>query len=297
MFFERSILHNILPIIVFKSKEKALQMHISFRYVLWLCLLALCFSCAKRERVALTVDFSARPNWLYDFEVSVGGKVAMGDSVSHFSNALRCRLSGTGDSTDPAMLKVIVQSIDINESAQYKADAINMKHVLEDFEIAFSLREGFVGIDDSAALPAVKTAHWDLYRHFIKMLPLLPDGQVSEGFTWERQKQIPLPTNHGDAVGHLYQSFRFDSLTKAENGHRHAHLSWSFNYSVDTQKNDSLSLLDDMPHSGRGKGSAVLDVTAKTLREASVSFTIPEAGSSDLFKVEWQEEARIALKE
>ncbi len=270
-------------------------MHISAGRVCMCAAAALVVSCSTGDRVLLTVDFTTRESWNYDFSLSVGGRVTLGDSVSSFSNSLKCRLVGHGDTTDPSLLHVVTQDVSVESEAFDEDEAQDLTRLLETFTVSFSLSEGFVGFDDSVSIPIVKAGHWDLYRHFVKMLPLLPGGRVRPGFSWERHKQIPLPTNHGDALGQLYQSFRFDSLVTGANGHRDAHLSWSFSYAVDVHDADTAGLLDDMPHKGSGRGAAVLDIDRRILRTAAVEFSVPHTVSSSVFSVEWDEKVSIVL--
>jgi hypothetical protein len=270
-------------------------MELSAKHVLGLTCVALLAACANRDSVELGVDFTARDTWAYDFALSVGGRVTMGDSVSSYSNRLRCRLTGRGDSTDPSLVHVTTDSVSV-ETGLNEGESDELRRLLESFEISFSLREGIVGLGDSATIPIVKVGRRDLYRYFVKMLPLLPQGLVRPGFTWERQMDIPLTSQDGDgALWHLYESFRFDSLASVGTGGRKAYVSWLFSYAADAGSADTGGLPDDTPSRGRGTGNAVLDVDRKMLEEAGVESIVPESPASDVFSIEWEEKASIRL--
>ncbi|MBD3391904.1 MAG: hypothetical protein GF418_07540 [Chitinivibrionales bacterium] len=270
-------------------------MTISARHFACLTAIGLLSACAQRERVSLSVDFTARDEWHYDFALTVGGRVSLGDSVSSFGNTMRCRLVGRGDTTDPTLVHATTRDVSLESALLREDEAADVRRRLEVFDISYSLRDGFAGLPDSTPVPVVGAGHGELYRHFFKMMPLLPDGRVRPGFSWEREKKLPIPTKHGDAIGHVYRSFTFDSLRRAENGHRLAYLSWSLSYALDPQDVDTSGFLDDMPRKGKGAGSAVLDVDDKALLRARVEFTVPQGGQEGVFSIDWQEHASIVL--
>jgi len=273
-------------------------MKIWVRHAWCVAAVPLVMSCARREPVTLTVDFTTRDSWVYEFNVSVGGKVAMRDSTAACAHAIHGRLTGIPDTADPSALTVTTGDVVLESSMLDEDEKENMRRLLDNFTISFSLRNGLNDMSDSLKTPLMPAGQWDLYRHFAKMLPVLPEGRVRPGYTWERHAQVPLPTSHGDAVGHLYQSFRFDSLTgRAPDHGRYAHLSWQFSYAIETGHTDTAGLLDEIPHTGSGAGSATVDVDAKSLREAAVEFTIPQDSKSDVFSIEWNEKAWIKIVE
>jgi hypothetical protein len=269
-------------------------MKISSGIAAGITLAALMASCVNNEKVVLSVDFSTRPSWDYDFSASVGGRVVMGDSVSAFSHVLGCRLSGKSEPANPFILAVTAGNVSLESSMFDEAEKQNVVEMLDGYQLTFSLREGFASFDDSVPLPVVRAGQWDLYRHFAKMIPVLPEGKIRPGFTWERHRQIPLPTTQGDAVGHLYQSFRFDSLTAGSTG-RLACVSWKFSYTVEVGNADTAGIINDMPHKGHGTGAALIGVDEKSLREAGVEFVIPQGSASDPFSIEWKESASIKV--
>jgi hypothetical protein len=252
-------------------------------------------ACSDPDRVSLTVDFAARPEWKYDCSVRLGGRVSLGDSATAFTQTLTCTLAGTSVAADPSVLYISATGVAIGSPAFDEEEIAYMTGLLEDTRVSFSLKEGLRDEGDTTLMRFARAGQWDLYRHFAKLLPILPQRPVSPGFTWERQKQIPLFTNQGDAVGHLYRSFRFDSLGMSDHDTRLAYLSWEFMYLIDAHGVDTASLIDDLPHKGSGTGAAVLDIDRKMLLEASARFAMPLGQASNAWGIEFSEEVSMKL--
>lgn len=258
--------------------------------------LVIVVSCGRRQKVLIEVDFSARGSWLYDFNGYVGGRAVLSDRVHTFSSNVYCLLSGKGKVEDPSFMKVAVDSVDVSSEHLNDSDMENIEKRLLGTTISFSLKDGILGGADSIRVPSVSVGGWDLYRHFVKLLPILPKGRVCPGHTWDRTSDFPLEMSQGSAIGHVYQTFSFDSLFFRKDRNRCANISWSFSYSVEAKDIDTAGMLDDLPKKGTGTGNAVIDINGKSLISAEIEFTIPQ-DSSEVFQVSWEERASLALRE
>jgi hypothetical protein len=254
------------------------------------------YSCGNRP-VVLSVDFNSRPEWNYSMGVTIGGRIRVGDSTTTVEQSLKCGLSGTAVKGEPSALNVFTRDVTLESSMLDPVEKQQILNALDSLNLTFSLGDGFAGVGDSTVVPSVEAGQWGLYRQFARMIPVLPNGKVRPGFSWDRHSQLPISTTQGDASGSVYQSFTFDSLVKLESGRRLAFLSWKFSYTVEPLRDDTAGLLDEMPHKGSGNGAAVMDVDGKYLVKASVGFAVPQGPSSDPYSIEWNETAFIELVE
>jgi hypothetical protein len=239
------------------------------------------------------VDFTGRDLWRYSFTVEVGGEAELPDSAHSFTDTLRCRLTGTSSAEAPHSLAVRATDVSLKSALLDDIETLCMQMRLQETALSISLNEGFVAVDSGIGA-AVPLGTWDLYRHFVKVLPVLPAAKARPGFQWDRQTTLPLHTDHGDATAQLYQSFSFDSLTRRARGANHAYLSWDFSYTVDPVLVDTAGLLDDLPRKGTGKGQAVIDVVSKALIRAEAKFTVAP-NPADPARVAWHERAEMVL--
>lgn len=259
----------------------------------------LCFSlvifeaCHKDSAVTLAVDFTSRDCWNYEFSFDVGGNFSWNDSVSNLTSTVRCILTGHG-SDESDHLDVKVKKVSITSNILDEAEIENITEQIKNAEYTIFLHDGFPTLDDSVIIPAAGFGEWDLYRQLVKVVPSLPEEPVRPGFSWERERQIPLATSHGAVTCNVYLSFTFDSLRTLSENRQEACISWLFRYTIDHKELDTASLIDELPLSGKGRGTAVLDVAAKSLVSAGMVFKTPVCALSDL-SVSWEEKASLVL--
>jgi hypothetical protein len=160
----------------------------------------------------------------------------------------------------------------------------------ENLVLFFSPKEGAVEAVDTALPPLLTVGGWDLYRSFARVLPVLPESPVAAGSSWDRTRSFPLETTFGNATGMLYQSFTLDSVFSADSS-RYACLSWRFTYRIQP---DSTGVLDSLPLSGSGNGTAVIDMTGRRMIKAHAVFEVPPRQKA-LQKISWQETVHIEL--
>lgn len=248
-------------------------------------------SCGRRKPVSLEVDFTARELWPYRLAAVVGGSARLPDSALSFADTLEARLSGRATG-DPQTLRVTAHGVGLRSSAMDPVEIVAVRERLEGAELTVSLREGFVAMDSAAGRAPLRAGKWDLYRHLVRMLPVLPKPKARPGFTWDREARLPLHTHHGPASARLYQAFSFDSVHNTPDGSRLAHLSWQFRYTLDPS--DTTGHLDRLPGKGTGSGSAVIDLDGRVLRRAAARLTVPPS-ENDPLGIAWHEEAEMIL--
>jgi hypothetical protein len=134
---------------------------------------------------------------------------------------------------------------------------------------------------------------WDLYRTFVRLIPSIPQSSVRPGSSWERERLLPLHSALGCGVGHLYQTFVYDSLTKTK-GERIAHVSWKFRYQIEILKPDSALTIEQNSQSGRGSGVARFALDERALRFAAIDFQtdVPLPSRQG---IQWHEHAEMTL--
>jgi hypothetical protein len=252
-----------------------------------LALLAVSF-CGKQETIGLTVDFSSQREWRYTLAVDLRGTISTADSQRAFSSNARCWLIGSPVAGKPAMLHVRACSVSIATPLLSDAEKTNLVRQCNGTQFTVNVGKGTISPDDTADMPLVKIGEWDLYKDVAKVLPALPQGRVRKGFSWEREKQIPLETKHGAAVGHLFQSFTLDSISLD----RRAIVTWKFTYGVEAKSADTAGYLGDVPAKGNGEGNALLNIGTKTLEKAAIHFSVPSTRQGKI-KISWNEDIEL----
>jgi hypothetical protein len=229
--------------------------------------------CTRSERVRLELDFSAQPKWCYHMEV----RVVVGDSSAGQptgSNAARSLLCLHPVTAEPGHVQLAFNDLTIESNIMSTAEAEHVRWSLSDKQIRFRLAEGMLTPVDTTLLSEMQFGGWDLHRTLLRTIPPLPLAAVAVGERWEREHVLPLQSALGPAEAHLYQVFTLDSVGVSPDGVRLASLSWTFTYRV-RQLDDTLPPAPQAFRSGAGAGQAVIDLTARALREAAVTFRVP----------------------
>ncbi len=269
-------------------------------YRIMTCLLALSVpyllsSCgADRDAVKLSVDFNKAETWKYDFSCTINGNFDWPDSSAVLSSRLDCRLVGHRTPNGaPGELEVSATDVNVSSGFLDTSELQNIRKQVAGTHMKIRFN-GKVPIPaDTVSLPVFGLGEWDIYRQLIKVAPTLPEGRVHPGYSWEREREMPLETSFGKADCSLYQSFRFDSLFY-EGKERYAALSWKFKYSVNPPRGDSSNITARLPQSGSGTGRAVLDIDGSRVLSAEIDFMTPQASFKDM-NVRWEERIRMML--
>jgi hypothetical protein len=248
--------------------------------------------CGQRGLVGLTVDFSSQREWRYTLSVDLRGTIATPDTQRDFSSNAGCRLIGSPVPGQYAMLHVRACSVDIAMPLLSDAEKNNLIRQCNNVQFTLNLDKGSITPDDPDDLPLVKIGEWDLYKDMAKVLPALPRGMVRKGFSWDREKQMPIETKHGSGVGHLFQSFTLDSIFIDPKGSRMAIVTWKFTYGVEVKSVDSAGRFGDVPVKGGGQGNALLNISGKTLEKASIHFSVPSTKQGKI-KISWEEDIKL----
>jgi len=193
-----------------------------------------------------------------------------------------------GNTKNKAMFHAIVAFAKFNSTILGKDELDNLTQQAREVKLLCDLGKATIVPDGSTDLPLIRIGEWDVFTDLLKALPALPNMNVKKGASWDREKTIPLDTRQGKATGHMYQSFKLDSIYLSPKKHILAHILWDFTYQIDIHDRDSLKILDRMPSRGVGKGQAFFDVTEKRLDFARASFSVPQANEG-LYKISWNE--------
>jgi hypothetical protein len=247
--------------------------------------------CGRPRPVSLQVDFTTRELWPYRLTAVVGGSARLPDSSLSFADTVHTLLRGR-PAADARTLVLGAHDVQLRSSAMDPVESEAIRHRLEGTELTVSLREGFVTVDSSSVQPPLPPGKLDLYRHLVRVLPVLPRPKARPGFSWDREIRLPLRTNHGPATAHLYQAFTFDSVHTGAEGTRQAHLSWRFRYTI--LPADTTGELDRVPRRGTGNGSAIIDLDGRFLRHAAARLLVPPR-DNDPVGIAWREEVTLSL--
>ncbi len=275
----------------FKKKDRMVRINKTAAALL--AALILFGGCENGRSVRLSLDFSKRSQWRYSLHATIGGTIVSADTQRTFTSAAACSLSGSPDPKSPAVLHVAVAGVSVSSDILGPDEIENLKDQAKGVRLTCALDRGIIAPDDSSAMPLVRIGEWDLYKDLAKTIPALPAIAVRAGSTWDRERTIPLDTKLGAAVGHLYQTFWLDSIYAGGTGILAA-LSWKFTYRVEFRNRRSVGLLDSIPSVGSGTGSAIVNVTRKTLDRASIHFEVP-AATQGSFRISWKEDIILQL--
>ncbi|NLE00104.1 MAG: hypothetical protein GX640_09525 [Fibrobacter sp.] len=267
-----------------------------FRIALYLlaALHLLLFSC--RERVSIHLDFSQASTWRYLLGVDINGSLYADDSLREFSSSLRTYLQGNISAHDQNSIYFLTDQPRISSDFLNDIEKKNLELELEHVKLLISPKEGALYTPDNHTLPAINIGEWDLLRNFTKVLPVLPENKVSPGERWEREREFPLETKYGDAIGHLYQVFKFDSLFSLDSSTEFAALSWIYSYKIEMRSYDSIAQSLNIPLSGNGEGTAVIDLKQHKIRKAHVRFDSEPTGGNQS-EIKWNETIHLEIVE
>ncbi|MBD3422427.1 MAG: hypothetical protein GF398_20120 [Chitinivibrionales bacterium] len=252
-------------------------------------------NCTRRESISLDVDFSTRPQWQYEAGIRISGTIESRDSLQVYSGSAGCVLTGSQRDEHADQLNITASKIKIKADFLDSTEVEHLTRQLQNARLYFALRAGTIATPDSTELPVLMIGEWDFYRSFSKVVPTLPGGKVRIGSKWDREKPIPLKTRHGDAVGHLYQTYVLDTIFTKDKI-EFAVINWDFVYKIEPTQTDSLDLIRRLPLSGKGSGRATINVTGNYLLDAQVLFeVVPQVDSP--VKAGWKELVQIRLKD
>jgi hypothetical protein len=264
------------------------------------CVTAICLFLAPLcthvpKSVTLQADFSAQQHWKYRMHVQINGNFLHNDSAANFSNTAQCLLTGSPVASQPSSLIFSLSNVSIASSVIDSAEILNLEKQFENLQMVYFGSSGELAPVDTATVPIVHIGGWDLYHTMARLVPALPQQAVQVGAQWERERQIPLASTVSKGIGHLYQSFRLDSLSSSAGGNQDAYLSWKFSYRIEYIGKPSSPVADDIPLLGNGTGNAIFNVTGKYLVKAEVAFKV-ERNKQSALGMTWSEHATLTLE-
>jgi hypothetical protein len=234
----------------------------------------------------LTIDYSGAKRCVYLAEYTSQGTFQQKGTVSTKSTSLRCILALARKNQKQLTISVDSAAVvsDIFDEAMKK----NVRESILKSGYILTITHGYPVMDTSAPSPVATYPALDLYRQLSKLLPALPEQAVKPGFTWERTMTMPLPTERGTVSCETYRSYTFKKIHGDT-----AIVTWQYSYAAN-KKTDNADLVKEIPVSGKGNGTAVLDIQNHTLLSASMDFTTPVAHIGDV-TVTWTERAEFEL--
>jgi hypothetical protein len=258
------------------------------------CLLACAAICApiptvaKTNPLALKLDYTTRPQWRYAIDYTSQGVFSHKDSSTTKSTRVNCLCTGT--KAKPGRLVFKIDSLAIASDVFSDSVRLKVMNQLASAEYSLSLINGYPSVDTAAILPAGGFTEWDLYRQLARLMPLLPKNPVQPGFKWERTVVVKMRTAAGIVPCEVFCAYTFEKQQGDS-----AFLSWKFRYAASAKAPAAEALRHEIPVSGSGTCSAVLDMKNSCILSSEMDFTTPVATIGDE-KVTWHEHATFQLK-
>ena len=229
--------------------------------------------------------------------VDIKGTVVVGDSMQNFSSGLRTYLKGRIAAHVSNTVTFSTEEARVTSDFLNDQECYNLEHQFNQVTLSFAPKEGALYLTDTIPVPVISIGGWDLFRNFARVLPILPEHQVQEGEKWDRERQFPVETSHGSAIGHLYQSFTFDSLVTPDSASLYAAVSWLFSYRIEPVEPDSSGALKKLPLEGNGTGVAQIDLNKKRLKMAHAVFEASSKRGTSAPVIGWNETIHLEYLE
>jgi hypothetical protein len=258
---------------------------------------ALCAGCSRQGSYDLTLDFTGAPAWRYSLDATVRGSITAESVTRAFTSGARCTLLCSVDAKDAKRNNLVRCRVPFARFSSTILDIAELENLAlqsREVKLTFDTRNASIAADDTASLPLIRIGEWDVFKDLAKTIPVLPKMRVSPGATWDRERSLPLDIRQGAAVGHLLQSFRLDSIVPGAQGGRVAVVGWHFTYNVEMRGPDASGVLSRMPSSGKGRGTARIDLDRKSLQSASMEFSVA-APASGAYRISWDEDIALNL--
>jgi len=237
--------------------------------------------CGGRERARIEIDFSKAAEWRYMLGADIYGTPTSADSGQYFSGSLRAYLQGLpGDASVGPLLCGLT---DVNIVAPFLSEEERGDILRRLSELRVAVSESGVTLSDTSGIPGVLSGGWDIIRSPARVIPAMPNADMTVGSSWEREQRFPLNIPQGEAEGLMYQLYTLDSLFRNNAGIRVAAISWVFSYRVAMNENKEDGKRRFMyPLSGSGRGNAELDMARKKLIKSQATFQVTHSGMTGM---------------
>jgi hypothetical protein len=237
--------------------------------------------CARREKARIEIDFSKAAEWRYMLGADIYGASTVADTGQYFSGSLRAYLQGLPGSAETGPLRCGFADVNLIASFLTEEERSDMVRRLSELRVTVS--ENGVTLSDTVGIPGVISGGWDILRAPARVIPAMPNADMSVGSSWEREQRFPLYIPNGEAEGLMYQLYTLDSLYRNDAGIRVAAISWVFSYRVATKEDKDEGQRKRMyPLSGSGRGNAELDLARKKLIKSQATFQVTHSGMTGM---------------
>lgn len=270
--------------------QKGISMN---RLIIFPCLVlsVISFSFAKKAKVSLGLDYAAQKNWVYAIDYQSECIFDQDSETLSKKTSIQCDIAGiVSDKKDNLVFKA--KNISIKSGLFTDSSKTNIHNKLSKAKYSLALVNGHPFIDTTTNFSKEGLPEWDLYMKFAKLLPEMPQQSVKKGFTWERTATLPVKSVHGMVSCEVFRQYTIDRFSPRKDT---AYVSWLFRYAVDKNVISDSDMLKHMPVAGKGKGSAVIDITNKFIISADMKFETPVAEVGTI-KVKWNETASLKYK-
>ena len=231
--------------------------------------------CGPRERALIEIDFADAAEWRYLFGVDIYGEPFGTDSGRNFAGSLRAYLCGL-PSEAGGTLRAGLEDVIFIATFLPEEERGEIERRLSALQVTAS-EEGIV-LSDTAGMPGVLSGAWDILRSPARVIPALPNTEMTVGSSWEREQRFPITIPQGEADGLLYQLYTLDSLFKTPMGVPVATISWVFTYRVAMLEEGASAGQRKHPLAGSGRGTALLDLSRKKLLKSNATFQVTHSG-------------------
>ena len=250
-------------------------------------------SCTRSKPVLLKVEISPLDSITYELTYNTGGQFFWRDSSSDLGTTIECRLTGSHIKNSPGKLNIITDSVKIFSNILDSLELFDTRKSIENGTFQLDFSDKSFSIDKIPDLPLSSSAEHQFARKLLKLTPTLPEIPIRVGFKWERDRELSLETSFGIAPCQVYRSYTFDSLNIKTN---EAYISWIYSYNIAKNSVDSTTIYNRIPLSGKGFGSAIIDISQSTINSVVMKFSTDEVETAGM-KVQWTEKALLQIKE
>jgi hypothetical protein len=243
----------------------------------------------KSDRRIITLRYDRMQEFNYTLDYRAQCVMKQSDSSTHEDMRIQCAVKGTpsqkGDRFILRLKDVVIQTLFYGDSLQKR-----LVSSLQSAEYSLALINGCPVVDTLSAFTADGLREWDLLLSFSRLMPEVPIKPVRKGYTWERTEVFKLPTIH--RIDMPCQTYRLYTIDRFSPSGDTVFISWRFRYDVEESAMTKHQILRRAPISGKGTGTAAIDMPKGLVVAAQFAFTTPVARFQDC-TVFWEEQTKL----
>jgi len=245
-----------------------------------------------KDKMDLYLDYTALKQWRYVLSYHAErGLEGKKEKSTTESTHISCMLLGDL-AEDKERLTFTVKRPRVSSGIYDDTTTQRVTQSLRDSEYGLAIINGCPTVDTLGALSSQPLVEWDLYFQFAKLLPDMPQDPVRAGYTWERSALHPIRTPAGVVPCQVYRLYKVDEVSEAKG---EVYISWEFTYQAEKTAMNSPEILERVPVTGKGTGTAVVDLIDGFIQEANVKFETPTAKTGSGM-VTWKEEMNLKFR-